>query len=497
MGEPIIMVFDYIYFRKSAKIFTRGTVALASLFGCGLAIANSGHDEKPHVTIAAGRLQGVTEDGVTSFKGIPFAAPPVGALRWRAPQPVPAWSGVRDASNYGNDCMQLPVANDAAPLGMPPAEDCLYLNVWKPAGEQRPLPVLVWIYGGGFLNGGASPPTYSGAALAKRGIMMVSFNYRIGRFGTFAHPLLTKSDEDNGLVGNYGFMDQIAALKWVQGNIAKFGGDPANVTIIGESAGGMSVNTLLTSPMAKGLFTRAVIQSGGDGSTMEAQGSLSQAEEIGVAFARSKGIAETDPKALEKLRALPAEEVLDGLNMLALFQSGPRNFSSPFPDGKIAIDIRQAYKSGNFSHVPVMIGATSDDIGGKTGYMAVGARRIARMISDQGVPVFFYRFSYVADSVRAADTKGAAHASEIPYFFDNVAIRYGDRTMVRDVALGDKASAYLVNFVRTGDPNGPGLPQWQPFRSANDAMMDFSAEGRAVAGADPLASELDVAMTSP
>ena len=208
----------------------------------------------PSVTIESGSLRGTEAAGVIAFKGIPFAAPPVGPLRWRAPQPAARWAGLRDASRYGHDCMQKPFPSDAAPLGTAPAEDCLYVNVWRPAGQARALPVLVWIYGGGFVNGGASPPTYAGTALARQGIMVVSFNYRLGRFGTFVHPQLTRADADHGMLANYGYMDQLAALRWVQRNIAAFGGDPANVTIVGESAGGMSVHALLTSPMATGLF---------------------------------------------------------------------------------------------------------------------------------------------------------------------------------------------------------------------------------------------------
>jgi para-nitrobenzyl esterase len=242
------------------------------------------------VSVETGQLQGATADGVASWKGIPFAAPPVGPLRWRAPQPAASWTGVRDATAYGHDCMQTPFPSDAAPLGTPPAEDCLYANVWRPAKVGSKLPVIVWIYGGGFVNGGASPPTYSGANLAREGVVFVSFNYRVGRFGTFAHPALTAAHEDGALLGNYGFMDQVAALKWVKRNVAKFGGDPANVTLIGESAGGMSVNTMLTSPMAKGLFNRAVVMSGGNGQSL-VPATLATVEKIGVDFARAKGVS--------------------------------------------------------------------------------------------------------------------------------------------------------------------------------------------------------------
>jgi para-nitrobenzyl esterase len=437
------------------------------------------------VTIDTGVLRGSEADGVVSFKGIPFAAPPVGALRWRAPQPAARWRGERDATRYGHDCMQQPFPSDAAPLGTPPAEDCLYANIWKPAGARAKLPVMVWIYGGGFVNGGSSPPTYAGAALAKQGIMVVSFNYRVGRFGIFAHPQLTRADPDKGLLANYGYMDQLAALQWVRRNVAAFGGDPRQVTIIGESAGGMSVHTLMTSPMARGLFQRAVIQSGGSGGTMGA--TVSSAEAIGVAFAQSKGIAPDDPGALAKLRALSAEQVTDGLNLASIFSptSGPRTFGSPVVDGRIAVDPLTAYRAGSFSRVPVMIGATSDDIGGPTGAMIGGARSMAALLAARGVPTYYYRFSYVANAARTAETKGAGHATDIPFFFDTAAIKYGGQTTATDRAAARTASAYLVNFVKSGDPNGAGLVRWPAYAAGGRAMLDLDPRG----GATPVADE--------
>nr|WP_240504551.1 carboxylesterase family protein [Tsuneonella mangrovi] len=437
----------------------------------------------------SGVVRGSDDAGVISWKGIPFAAPPVGDLRWRAPQPAASWSGVRDATQYGHDCMQKPFASDAAPLGTPPAEDCLYLNVWKPAQAKGKLPVIFWIYGGGFVNGGSSPPTYSGAELAKKGVMFVSANYRLGRFGTFAHPKLTAANGDSGFFANYGYLDQIAALKWVRRNIAAFGGDPDNVTIIGESAGGYSVHFLLTSPLAKGLFAKAVVMSGGDAKAIEA-GGLREAERDGLAFARTKGIAAGDPRSLAKLRALAPDDVVGGLN-LANFEIKPgevRTFSSPFVDGKIAVDAAKAYASGEFSHVPLMIGATGDDIGGKAGYMVAGARAVAGTIARQGVPVYEYRFSYVA---QALNDKGAWHATDIPFFFDTQAIKYGEATTPRDEDMGDTISSYLVNFAMTGDPNGPGLPGWPRYSPKTDELMEFTPAGIAAATHDPRGAELD------
>lgn len=449
------------------------------------------------VTIETGQLKGTSEDQVLSWKGIPFAAPPVGDLRWRAPQPAAKWQGVRDADAYGNDCMQVPFPSDAAPLGTPPAEDCLYANIWKPADAKGKLPVVFWIYGGGFVNGGASPPTYSGAEMAKQGVLFISANYRVGRFGTFAHPALSKADADRGLLGNYGYMDQVAALKWLQRNIEAFGGDPDNVTIIGESAGGMSVHTLVTSPMAEGLFDKAIVMSGGDGGGMGGA-TLASTEQIGLDFAQKNGIAADDPQALTKLRALSADQVTDGLNMMALFMpaTGPRTFASPFADGKVAVNVGEAYRSGNFTRVPMMIGATSADIGGKTGSMIAGARNIETIIAGKGVSVYAYRFSYVAENPPPAPAgfppqEGAGHASEIPFFFNTQAVNYKERATARDNEMGKTTSAYIVNFAKTGNPNGAGLPSWPTYDRAKDVIMDFAQNGKAVAGKDPWGAELD------
>ena len=441
-------------------------------------------------TTDAGRVAGSTADGVVSWKGIPFAAPPVGPLRWRAPQPVARWTGVKQATEYGHDCMQLPFPSDAAPLGTTPAEDCLVLNVWKPAGATKALPVVAWIYGGGFVNGGSSPPTYSGAPLAKQGVMVVSFNYRLGRFGTFAHPRLSAQNPD-GQLGNYGYMDQIAALRWIQRNIAAFGGDPRNVTIVGESAGGMSVNTMVTSPQTKGLFARAVVMSGGNGENM-GTGGLAGVEKIGVDFAAANGIAADDPQALAKLRALPADRVVDGLNLasMAPTPSRPRTYSSPFPDGKVAVDPATAYRAGAFPKVPVMVGATDADIGGPTGYMVAGARQLARTITAAGAPVYEYRFSYVAEDLNKT---GAGHATDIPFFFNTADVKYGDAITPRDRGMARTISAYLVNFAKTGDPNGGALPRWSRYASGADQFMDFTPAGTAVLKKDPLGPAIDAA----
>jgi para-nitrobenzyl esterase len=456
------------------------------LLGTSILLQAAGVDARsttdtPEVHVDSGALRGSIDTHVIAFKGIPFAAPPVGPLRWRAPQASKPWPGVRDARAYGPDCMQLPFPSDAAPLGTAPSEDCLYANVWRPAGTGRKLPVMVWIYGGGFVNGGASPPTYAGDALARQGIVVVSFNYRLGRFGAFAHPQLTAADPDHGLLANYGFMDQLAALRWVQRNVAAFGGDPAKVTIVGESAGGMSVHALITSPLAKGLFQRAVIQSGGTGSS--GGKTLATAEAAGVAFARAKNIQRDDPQALPKLRALTGSEVVNGLNLASMGRQADGSYTGPVADGRIAVDALTAYGADRFAHVPVMIGATSADIGGANGMMIGGARDLAALLARRGIPIYYYRFDYVAGSVRTSETKGAGHASDIPFFFDTAAVKYGAQTTATDRAAGRLASSYLVNFVKTGNPNAEGLPNWPAYGSV-PIMLTFTPDESARSAPD-------------
>ncbi|MBO9574554.1 MAG: carboxylesterase family protein [Sphingobium sp.] len=458
----------------------------ATLAGQNSAIAQPSHTPSTQVKIDSGVIRGDETAGVLSWKGIPFAQPPLGALRWRAPQPVTAWQGVRETTKYSNDCMQVPFPSDAAPLGTEPAEDCLYSNVWRPAGAQKNLPVMVWIYGGGFVNGGASPPTYSGANLARQGIVFVSFNYRVGRFGTFALPQLTAENADKGRLGNYGAMDQIAALQWVKRNIAAFGGDPNNVTIVGESAGGMSVHNLVTSPLSQGLFQRAVVMSGGDGRS-DGGKTLADVEKIGQNFARRYKIDPQAKDALAQLRALSAVQVTDGLSMMAR-GTGPETNTGPFVDGTVLVDLGKAYSAGRYAKIPMMIGATSADMGGKSGFMIAGGREASSVLADQGTPVWEYRYSYVADSLRQP---GAQHAAEIPYFFDNAAIKYGDATTDKDIAAGKLVSSYLLNFVKTGNPNGPGLAHWPQHTRAGDEIMDFNQAARSVSLRDPWGTDID------
>ena len=500
------------------------------------AIAFPALSQAPVKTVS-GPVSGVTADGVESFKGIPFAAPPVGDLRWRAPQPAAKWATTFKADHYGHDCMQEPFGGDAAPLGTTPSEDCLVLNVWRPAHSAgKKLPVIVWIYGGGFVNGGSSPAVYDGSAFARKDVIMVSFNYRLGRFGFYGHPALTAENKD-GLLGNYGYMDQIAALKWVQANIKAFGGDPGNVTIFGESAGGGSVHMLMTSPLTKGLFAKAIVQSGGGrGNLMgerrlsEDQPNLPSSETLGVALAKANGIEGTDASALAKLRALPAEVVT---NKLSLANMTSDTYGGPMIDGKIVTETPQtAYLAGRYNKVPLMIGANSADIGfnfaatkeaafapfgtniaaAKAAYDPLGnfpveviryfmgmdammiepARFVASTLATQGVPSYEYRYAYVADSMQAEWKTGTPHATEIPYVMDTVKAKYGDKLTATDAKIADQTNNYWANFAKTGNPNGDGLPNWPQYDPKADVLMNFAPDGTPVAIPDPWKARLDV-----
>ena len=491
----------------------------------------------------SGKLQGAATADILSFKGIPFAAPPVGDLRWRPPAPALHWDGIRQATAYGHDCMQKPFPGDSAPLGVEPDEDCLFLNIWRPAAAATAkLPVMVWIYGGGFVNGGSSPPVYDGSQFARQGIVFVSFNYRLGRFGFFAHPALSR-ETPSGPLDNYGVMDQIAALKWVKRNIAAFGGDARNVTVFGESAGGISIHVLMTSPAAKGLFHKAIVESGGGRALAvgrylrpQASGEPPSAEAAGLAFAKSVGIEGEDGAALAALRQLPAEKIVSGLNLATMFNA--TTFAGPVVDGKIVVDEPETlYRAGKAAHVALMIGTNNFDIGfprghtvddlvapfgaasaqqvlkaydpdstGKTSLigtrmstdqmMIEPARFVAKTLSGQRRSVYEYRFSYVADAMRQ-QYPGAMHATEIPFVFDTLEARYGDKVTPQDEKVAQLANAYWVAFAKSGDPNGKGLPNWPAYDGSRDALIEFTAGGEAVAEPDPWKTRLDLTEARP
>jgi para-nitrobenzyl esterase len=488
------------------------------------------------VRVDGGIVEGSLGAGVIAFKGIPFAAPSVGANRWRAPQPVQPWEGVRSARSYGPDCMQVPFPGDAAPLGVTPAEDCLYVNVWRPNRSARRLPVMVWIYGGGFVNGGSSPAEYDGSAFARDGLVLVSFNYRLGNFGFFAHPALT-AEQHEGPLGNYAYMDQIAALRWVQRNIAAFGGDPSNVTIFGESAGGMSVHALLLTPLARGLFHKAIVESGGGRMGLGARplsGAPDSAEVKGLTLAKQFDIDGEGEDALARLREIPATKLLGDLNMATMGRN-PNYVGGPILDGQLNLGSPVSlYARGDGVHVPVMVGANSMDIGfvsartldalyalfgpdeqraraaypapagtpvgavafraGGDQMMAEPARRVAQLLAARGQPVYEFRFSYVAESLRKT-TPGAPHATEIPYVFDTVAARYGRELTAADGAAARAMHRYWVAFARTGAPEVPGQPHWPAYDPHTDVLMNFTADGP-LAESDPWKERLDLAQSA-
>jgi para-nitrobenzyl esterase len=483
--------------------------------------------------VSDGLIKGQVVDGVLSFKGIPYAAPPVGDLRWRAPQPPVQWQGVRDATAFAPDCKQKAFPGDPSPQRTVTSEDCLYLNVWRLANiaPKAKLPVIVWIYGGGFVVGGTSPAIHDGTAFARDGVIFVSMNYRLGRFGFFGFPALTKADADHGLLGNYGYMDQIKALRWVKANIAALGGDPDNVTIFGESAGGGSVNALMTSPETKGLFNRIGVMSGGGRSALNGQrflttgsGPRPSSETLGVNFAKANGIDGDGPEALKALRALDADKVMDGVG---IGQSSPDTYGGPMIDGRIVVeDPQTAYLAGHHAPVPVMVGATSGDLGffsaktkdeafqsfganadqaraaydptgsdndgavirriGRDRVMVEPARFIARTISTQGFKAYYYRFSYITESRRAKSPDGAGHATDIPYVFDSLD-GAGFPISDADRAMAKATHAIWVAYAKTGVPTG-----WPTYDAKKDLMMDFAEDGKPVVKPDPWKARMDL-----
>ena len=470
-----------------------------------------------HATVAEGSLAGKAEGSVAAYLGVPFAAPPVGENRWRSPGKPAIWKGERHADRFGASCQQR-----VRPDGFGPwtseyvitgevSEDCLTLNVWTPAqSAQDKLPVLVWIYGGGFNSGGSSVAVYNGARLASHGILVVSFNYRVGVYGFFAHPELTAESAAHAS-GNYGLLDQVAALRWIHENIASFGGDPARVTIAGQSAGGASVNYLIASPLAKGLFSRAIAQSGsGMGLTLPDRAS---AEAMGseVGKVGGEGQAAGDGLSLAQLRKLSAAEldarlarasssgaaltfapIVDGLffpnattvgantndtpiltgmvaNEGSAFNSPdkmtPANFSSQLVSkyGKLAPDFAALYSATDSAQAAVSFDALSRDGGLAAQYFWALGR-----LPHTRYPIYAYLWTHTEPGPDAARYL-AFHSSELAYVFDTLDVAKRPFTEV-DRKLAVQLSTYWVNFVKSGDPNGGGQPRW-PALSATDMQI--------------------------
>ena len=475
------------------------------------AVASS---QDTRVETDAGLVAGIMRDGVRVFRGIPFAAPPVGELRWRSPQPVQPWRSVRHAESYGPRCIQAgyPTSSVYARPASPTSEDCLYLNVWTTAeAADEARPVMVWIHGGAYTRGAGSGGTYEGSALARKGVVLVTINYRLGAFGYLAHPELTEESAHHSS-GNYGGLDQIAALQWVQRNIERFGGDPSRVTIFGESAGSWSVSALVASPLASGLFQRAIGQSGGSFEpTLHLSSSNgASAERIGAALGEAAG-AET----LSDMRALSAAAVLD-----AFTREGLRFRSVVNVDGWFLPDeIHTLYEKGPHNNVSVIVGYNANEgttlvppefipatlaayrersastygdeadaflaaypaksdaevrdayLGGlRDGIFGVHMRTWARLATRAGSPAYVYYFSRVPPGP-GSERRGAYHAAEIAYAFDNVDNR--STATPTDRYLAGTMSDYWVNFATTGDPNGGGLPTWPKYGKADEPYLEF------------------------
>jgi para-nitrobenzyl esterase len=442
-----------------------------------------------------GAVEGTTENGLRVFRGIPFAAPPVGDLRWKPPQPVKNWTGVRQADKFGPQCMQRRVFSDMVFRGNGMSEDCLYLNVWTPAtSANERLPVLVYFYGGGYMAGDGSEPRYDGGSMARKGIVALTVNYRLNVFGFFAHPELTKESPRHA-AGNYGLLDSWAALQWVQDNIAAFGGDPKQVTIAGESAGSISVSALMASPLSKGLIAGAIGESGAMIEPTLPPVPLADGEKNGLTFAT--GI---DAPTLAALRALPAEKLLE-----ATAKQGIPRFA-PTVDGyflpKLPVDI---YAAGEQAHVPLLAGWNSEESGaravlgtndptpenyanaikklyGERADQAMKAYPGSRndeveqsataLASDRfigystwkwtdlhgktgGAPVFRYLYLRPRPGAR-----GASHSAEIEYAMGNLATNKAFAWTPDDYKVSETLQGYFANFVKRGDPNGSGLPAW-------------------------------------
>lgn len=477
------------------------------------------------VTISQGRLAGALDDttGVYSFKGIPFAAPPTGDLRWKAPQPAPAWTGTRQADRFGPRAMQLPVFGDMSFRSDGMSEDCLYLNLWtpEPSANAR-LPVLVYFYGGGFIAGDGSEPRYDGTQMARRGIVAVTVNYRLNIFGFFAHPELS-AESPQGCSGNQGLLDQHAALRWVRENIAAFGGDPEQVTIAGESAGSVSVSAQMVSPLSKDLIAGAIGASGG----ISALQTLPQheVERIWVDFAKKAGA-----ESLAELRAMPAERLLELTEGME-----PHEFPNVIDGYFFPKSPAEAYAAGEQARVPLMVGWNSEEMSyaallgsrkptprnyaaavqelygehadevlalypGTT--MEQAERSATELAGDRflvystwkwaeehrktGSPVYRYYYAHArppmvpemgdavaglaggvitdpdaaSDAITMPPAKGAVHSADIEYAMGNLATNFVYAWTAEDQQVSKLMQGYYANFVMRGDPNGPGLPEW-------------------------------------
>lgn len=499
----------------------------------------------PRVKIANGTLEGMEDaSGLRSFKGIPFAAPPVGDLRWKEPQPAKAWSGVREAVQFGPRCMQQSLFGDMNFRSNGMSEDCLYLNVWTPAktGKEK-LPVLVYFFGGGFMAGDGSEPRYEGPSMARKGIVAITINYRLGVFGFFAHPELTKESPHHSS-GNYALFDQNAALKWVHENIAAFGGDPKRVTIAGESAGSIAVSAQMASPLSRDLIAGAIGESGSIMGALSAA-PLAQVEKQGEKLAAALNVS-----TLEALRAIPADKLLESAAKPGAGRFSPTVDGYFFPESPLEI-----FRAGKQAHVPLLVGWNSEEMGGRglmrgqemnaanfekavrgmygeradevlkayapgsspddviqTATDLAGDRFIAfstwRWADLQtrtgGKPVYRYYYAHPRPKMRPEmgnaspglaggvvrntgtqppppPARGAVHSAEIEYAMGNLDSNKVYAWTPDDYTVSKTMLEYFANFVKKGDPNGPGLPKWPALKpDGKGEIMRIDVESKAV-----------------
>lgn len=478
------------------------TTVVLALLTAALPVSATAADR---VETTRGVVEGTTgPDGLRSFLGIPYARPPVGDLRWKPPQPPERWEGVRKADAFGPRAMQRRIFADMVFRSRGVSEDCLYLNVWTPAtGGSELRPVLVYFYGGGFVAGDGSEPRYEGASMARRGIVAVTVNYRLGVFGFLAHPDLTKESPHHAS-GNYGLLDQHAALEWVRENIAAFGGDPKRVTIGGESAGSISVSAQMASPLSKSLFAGAIAESGSLMRTL-APVSLAGAEKVGLGLADK-----LHAKSIADLRAIPAEKLLEdaATSGVGRFPIAIDGYFLPREPGAI-------FEAGEQAHVPLLVGWNTEESGsrgilgdqaptranfekvvknlyknhadeilsaypGETEdevrqaatdlasdrFIAYGTWKLADLHARTGgKPV--YRYLYAQPRPGA---HGAVHSAEIEYALGNLATNKVYAWTPDDFRVSVLMQGYFARFIQTGDPNGPGLPEWPALQSGDSAQ---------------------------
>lgn len=488
----------------------------------------------PEVTTPMGRICGHrTADGIEVFRGIRYAEAPQGDYRWQPPRHVQPWQGTFEALAFGPGCPQqawLKPKNSRQRLPM--NEDCLRLNIWRPTGctSHTQRPVMVWLHGGGFVCGTSSLARYDGSAFARSGVLLVSIDYRVGRLGFFAHPAL----EDDPLRGNYGLMDQIEALRWIRDNIGAFGGNPDNITLFGESAGGMSIVSLLTSRITHGLFHKAIIQSGSGRHNLIPGNDWASAVERTFALAHQLGVsADCSLSSLGALRAVPVEQIVDGLDMSNLHERP--GFSAPMIDGVLIEDEPQTlFQRGAFHRVPLLIGTTDADLGlappvgsveealapfqhdpvlhqrayaefahqspthiaqqlAADTLMTEPARFMAQMAHHYRTSAWLYRFAYVPQAL-SDEVSGAPHGSDIEFVFDTLHTSHNPIT-VQDQQVAHLVHRYWVNFAQNGCPNNDILPVWSRYNALENNILNIDSRGVTYTGMvspDPWTARLDL-----